>query len=116
MDLRCTAETLNLFLQNPNRIPIIYSTREGDVSNDGDYGTEFHALKFPFTQALENTAIFLLLCLTTQLAVLSARVDGWFFTRRPGRVLLAIVGGEMIVTSLVAAFMRPYPFWNSSPP
>lgn len=66
---------------------------------------------FPYSSAVENTAIFLLLCLVTQMSVLSARVDGWFFERRPGYVLLSIITTEMIFTTIVAAFMRPYPFW-----
>lgn len=53
----------------------------------------------------------MLLCLTTQLSVLSARVDGWFFTRRPGYVLLTIISIEMICTTITAAAMRAYPFW-----
>lgn len=71
---------------------------------------------FPYSSAVENTALFLLLCLVTQLSVLSARVDGWFFTRRPGYVLLTIISVEMICTTIVAALMRPYPFWYPNIP
>lgn len=71
---------------------------------------------FPYSSAVENTALFLLLCLVTQLSVLSARVDGWFYTRRPGYVLLSIVSTEMICTTIVAAVMRPYPFWYPNIP
>jgi H+-transporting ATPase len=71
---------------------------------------------FPYSSAVENTALFLLLCLVTQLSVLSARVDGWFFTRRPGYVLLSIISTEMICTTIAAAVMRPYPFWYPNTP
>jgi hypothetical protein len=66
---------------------------------------------FPYSSAVVNTCVFLLLCLVTQMSVLSARVDGWFFTRRPGYVLLSIISVEMICTTITAAFMRAYPFW-----
>ena len=77
----------------------------------------FDPRTFPYSSAVENTVMFLQLCLTTQLAVLSARVDGWFFIRRPGYVLLSIITTEMICTTIVAAAMRKYPFWypNSNP-
>jgi len=39
-------------------------------------------------------------------------VDGWFFTRRPGYVLLTIVATQMIATTIVAGTIRAYPFWN----
>jgi hypothetical protein len=66
---------------------------------------------FPYSSAVENTVMFLQLCLTTQLAVLSARVDGWFYIRRPGYVLLGIISAEMVITTIVALAMRQYPFW-----
>eukprot|EP00041_Stephanoeca_diplocostata_P023697 m.587834 g.587834 ORF g.587834 m.587834 type:complete len:1039 (+) comp22358_c0_seq2:242-3358(+) len=85
-----------------------YSTESGDQKL-------FDPRSFPYSSAVENTAIFLLLCLTTQLSVLSARVDGWFFTRRPGYLLLSIISTEMIFTTITAAFMRNYPFWYPNP-
>jgi H+-transporting ATPase len=81
-----------------------YSTESGDDAL-------FDPRTFPYSSAVENTVMFLQLCLTTQLAVLSARVDGWFFIRRPGYVLLSIITTEMICTTIVAAAMRTYPFW-----
>lgn len=87
-----------------------YSTESGDTAL-------FDPRTFPYSSAVENTVMFLQLCLTTQLAVLSARVDGWFFVRRPGYVLLGIISTEMICTTIVAVAMRKYPFWypNSDP-
>ena len=81
-----------------------YSTESGESAL-------FDPRTFPYSSAVENTVMFLQLCLTTQLAVLSARVDGWFFIRRPGYVLLSIITTEMICTTIVAAAMRDYPFW-----
>lgn len=87
-----------------------YSVESGDTAL-------FDPRTFPYSSAVENTVMFLQLCLTTQLAVLSARVDGWFFIRRPGYVLLGIISTEMICTTIVAVAMRKYPFWypNSDP-
>ena len=94
---------------NPGQSMLGYSTESGD---DALYDPR----TFPYSSAVENTVMFLQLCLTTQLAVLAARVDGWFFIRRPGYVLLSIISTEMVLTTIVAAAMRDYPFWypNSS--
>ncbi len=70
---------------------------------------QWAAANYPYSSAVENTVMFLVLCLVSQLAVLGARVDGWFFTRRPGYVLLTIVATQMIATTIVAGTIRAYP-------
>lgn len=70
---------------------------------------------FPYSSAVINTFMFLCLCLTSQFAVYACRVDGWFFTRRPGYVLLAIISSEMFFTTIVAAFFRDFPYWDTNP-
>jgi magnesium-transporting ATPase (P-type) len=70
---------------------------------------------FPYSSAVINTFMFLCLCLTSQFSVYCCRVDGWFFTRRPGYVLLAIISSEMFFTSIVAAYFRDFPFWDTNP-
>eukprot|EP00047_Mylnosiga_fluctuans_P001399 m.220119 g.220119 ORF g.220119 m.220119 type:complete len:1059 (+) comp10313_c0_seq1:1841-5017(+) len=69
---------------------------------------------FPYTSAVVNTLLFLTLCLSSQFSVFACRVDGWFFTRRPGYVLLSIISTEMFFTSIVAAFFRDFPYWDTN--
>jgi len=94
--------------RGPRQYELGFSTETGDSAL-------WDPRVFPYSSAVENTAIFLLLCLTTQLSVLSARVDGWFYTRRPGYLLLGIISAEMILTTVTAAAMRNYPFWYPNP-
>lgn len=86
-----------------NRVPDSFT-----LKYDGDWDPK----RFPYSSSVENTVLFLLLCLTSQLTVLGARVESWFFTRRPGYVLLSIIVSQMIGTTIVAAAMRLYPFWD----
>lgn len=69
---------------------------------------------FPYSSAVINTLMFLVLCLSSQFSVYVCRVDGWFFTRRPGFVLLSIISSEMFFTSIVAAFFRAFPYWDTN--
>eukprot|EP00052_Salpingoeca_macrocollata_P018415 m.151278 g.151278 ORF g.151278 m.151278 type:complete len:1020 (-) comp20689_c3_seq1:90-3149(-) len=66
----------------------------------------------PYSSAVINTVMFLALCLTCNFAVFSCRCEDLFFKRRPGYVLLAIISTEMLVSTLVAALIRDYPFWD----
>jgi hypothetical protein len=106
----CGGTCEHLWGAGADRIPGHDSRYPFSVSSDS--GNLFAPGNFPYSSAVENTVLFLLLCLTSQLAVLSARVDGWFFTRRPGYVLLTIISVQMIFTTVVAAAMRTYPFWD----
>ena len=70
---------------------------------------------FPYASAVVNTLMFLVLCMSSQFSVFSCRVDSWFFTRRPGYVLLTIISSEMFFTSIVAAFYPDFPYWDTNP-
>jgi len=70
---------------------------------------------FPYSSAVVNTLMFLVLCLSSQFSVYVCRVNDWFFTRRPGFVLLTIITSEMFFTSIVAAFFRDFPYWDTNP-
>lgn len=70
---------------------------------------------FPYSSAVVNTLMFLVLCLSSQFSVFACRVDGWFFSRRPGYVLMTIIFSEMFFTSIVAAFFRDFPYWDTNP-
>lgn len=69
---------------------------------------------FPYSSSVVNTFMFLCLCLTSQFSVYCCRVDGWFFSRRPGFVLLGIISSEMFFTSIVAAYFRDFPYWDTN--
>eukprot|EP00051_Salpingoeca_urceolata_P026279 m.476726 g.476726 ORF g.476726 m.476726 type:complete len:1040 (+) comp20629_c0_seq1:402-3521(+) len=86
-----------------NHVPDDYTVKEDSI-----YKPEM----FPYSQATENTAVFLVVSLIAQFGVFITRVDTWFWTRRPGYVLLAIMFGEMILTTIVVAAMRDFQFWS----
>lgn len=80
-----------------------------------DYDFSQHPWKLsdtPYTSAVINTIMFLCLCLTCNFAVFSCRTEDAFFKRRPGYVLLTIISSEMLISSLVAALIRTYDFWD----
>ena len=95
-----------------DRVPELSGVSASQYAFTLEKNTNWDPKYFPYSSAVENTILFLLLCLTSQLTVLGARVDGWFFTRRPGYVLLTIIVVQMIGTTIVAAAMRLYPFWD----
>jgi len=81
-----------------------YSTESGATAL-------FDPRNFPYSSAVENSVMFLQLSLCSLFTVLSARVDGWFFIRRPGYVLLGIISSVMVIITITVGVMRPYPFW-----
>merc|ERR1711918_38402 len=64
----------------------------------------------------ENGVIFMVLCLTAQFAVFSARVRGPAWERRPGYLLISVVLSEAAGVSIVGALMEKYPFWDTTVP
>jgi len=103
--LDCVQRGLNLYNYGDNRVPPFWSlARHPYTLSD-----------FPYSSAVVNTVMFLVLCLSSQFSVYVCRVNDWFFTRRPGFVLLAIISSEMFFTSIVAAYFRDFPFWDTNP-
>lgn len=98
---------------NAANVPWMSGDNDDQVPDNYNlHSTVWNAKRFPYSSAVENMALFLQLCLSCNGALFSARVNGWFFTRRPGRVLLAIMGSEAVVCTLVAYFMPQFQFWD----
>lgn len=114
-NMYCTAAELN-----PTPIPLGNLVTMEDWKNVGakvppNYNLEddlWSARTFPYSSAVENMALFLQLCLSCNGALFSARVNDWFFKRRPGVVLTTIMGSEALITSLLAYFYPAFQFWD----
>lgn len=103
------------YLHFNDKVPDNYNLEE-DYTNPlaPNMDNPFRPRVNPYSQSVENSAIFLAISLIAQMAVFITRVDyDWFFKRRPGYVLLAIMLSEMIGTTIVVAAMRKYQFWST---
>eukprot|EP00912_Choanoflagellata_sp_UC4_P001960 UC4_evm1s1259 len=76
----------------------------------------FLAGRFPYSHAVENGVMFMVLCLIAQFAIFSARVRGPAWERRPGYLLVGVVLSEAAGVTLVGALMEKYPFWDTTVP
>lgn len=115
-------EAVYYYEPNLKKIPTVgyldgWNNTNANPDSDLGYSTEsganahFDPRYFPYSSAVENSIMFLQLSLSSLFTVLSARVDGWFFIRRPGYVLLAIISTVMVVITFAVGVMRAYPFW-----
>lgn len=103
------------YYYNADKVPHTYNLEE-DYENplEPNIASPFRPRVNPYSQSVENSAVFLAISLIAQMAVFITRVDyDWFFKRRPGYVLLAIMLSEMIGTTIVVAAMRKYQFWST---
>jgi hypothetical protein len=72
--------------------------------------------RFPYSHALENTVMFMILCLIAQFTVFSARVRGPAWQRRPGYLLVSVILCEAAGVSIVGAVLPLYWFWDTTVP